>query len=290
MCAVFAGPFSCQARFRVFLYVVSTSYCSFSRFQTGFLFPQITRWKCGSRKPAEKPETVRQKLLSSFALPQKTQVRKRSRSLKHHLAVRSRTGPPVFAKTGGAQEKSSQSVCTHDLQARMWRNHTRTSRACDAPPTHRDCFLSTLLNSPMALEQFLPEQTSPFLMHRNRQRGDDKISRMHWFCSNGNGELLKRGPLIRKPDANIKHGIVRPSFARQRTCLVRGSRMTYVGFSRTSVSEHQRKRPFAIPAQNGTQPSSSPGKNVLKNLFCLPRQKPFSVSNKPAFSLFAMGF
>lgn len=142
----------------------------------------------------------------------------------------------------------------------MWRNHARTRRAYDVNLLIEIISSIPFGNSPRALEPFLPEQVSPFLMHRNHQRGNNEISRIHWFCSNGNGELFSGIPLIRKPDANKKRGIVRPSFARQRTCLVRGSRTRHIGFSRTFISEHRRKHSFATSPENENQPSSSPEK------------------------------
>jgi hypothetical protein len=145
------------------------------------------------------------------------------------------------------------------------------------------------LSSLRILKQFLPEQMSPFLMHYNHQRGGDDIYRIRWFRSNGTSQMFSRFPLSRKPAREQKHGTVRPSFARQRTCLARRSRTTHVGFSLTSVSEHRRKRPFAIPAQNENQPSPSLEKCTQKPVLSSSPETVL-VSNKSAFSLFALGF
>jgi hypothetical protein len=103
---------------------VSRFFCiSFSRLFARFLAPNsFSCFQNNSReiwfaKTAENPEAVRKKLPSSFALPQKTLVRRRSQSPKQHLAFRSRTGSTVFAKTADALETGSRSVRTHDLQA-----------------------------------------------------------------------------------------------------------------------------------------------------------------------------
>lgn len=264
--------------------------CSFSRGQTGFLFPDIPRWKCGSRKPAEKPEAVRKKLSLSFASPQKTLVRKRSRSPKQHQAVRSRTAPIVFARTIDALEPGSRSVRTRDLQVPTWRT-TRERTGHVAPHLLIEIVSSIpFLNSLKALSNFYQsrQELSPCIAST---REEMMISPE--YADSARAEIVRcsAGPSDQETSPRTKNAVLfdrRSQGSDHGWCVVRERGM--LGFHShlfLSISENRRSQ-FLLKTE--TNRVLRLRRMHSKNLFDLPRQKPFSVSNKSAFSLFAMGF